>query len=245
MSLDTLLPVAFVAGLLGSTHCLGMCGAVVVLLEAQKPAGRHLDNIARRVLYNAGRLSFYAVLGALAGASGTMLTAVLGIDLALALLRILAALLVVGLGVSLMLRLPVLEFLERGGARLWRLLNPLLRHVLPISTPAKAIAAGFLWGALPCGLVYSAVAIAATSGSAGSGTLIMVAFWLGTLPALLVAGTSAQHLKRHLMQAPARRIAGAALIAIGMLALALPLMHGDDPSGDDHHHLAHGPLQGP
>lgn len=238
MSLVTLLPVAFVAGLFGSAHCLGMCGAIVVLFEGPKPNGHRLNNTVRRGLYNGGRLCFYALLGAVAGASGTVLTTVLGLEPGLKVLRLTSALLVVGLGVTLLLRLPLLAFLERGGASLWRRLSPLARHVLPISSPAKAIAAGFLWGALPCGLVYSAVAIAAASGSAAAGVLVMAGFWLGTLPALLLAGTSAQYFKQHMMQGPTRRLAGAALIGVGVFALAMPLMHGDSRSEAQHDHVA-------
>lgn len=211
-----LLPAAFAAGFFGSTHCLGMCGAIVVLLEGQGAAA--FDGLPRRLLYNAGRLSFYVLLGVVAGASGALLTG--GLDTGLLVLRLLSAALIIALGLNLLLDWQALRFLEQAGARLWQRLSPLARHVLPVSSPASALAAGFLWGALPCGLVYSAVAIAATSGSATGGGLVMLAFGLGTLPALLLAGASAGRLHRWRQRRTLRRVAGALMILIGLLALA-------------------------
>lgn len=222
MNPELLLPAAFAAGFFGSTHCLAMCGAVVVLLEGEQRT--NYSGLSRRFVYNSGRLLFYCLLGVAAGATGGLLTS--GIDAGLFLLRVLAALLVAALGLTLLLDWRGLSFLENAGAVLWRGLSPLARHVLPITSPARALAAGFLWGALPCGLVYSAVALAATSGSAASGGLVMLVFGAGTLPALLLAGTSAATLNRWKRRRGLRRVAGAVLLALGLLALALPALHG-------------------
>ena len=81
------------------------------------------------------------------------------------------------------------------------------------------IGAGFLWGALPCGLVYSVVALAATSGNAAGGAAVMLAFWLGTLPALLFAGISAAKLSQWKSNLSFRRIAGTIMIGIGLFAM--------------------------
>lgn len=221
MSADLLLPAAFLAGFLGSAHCLGMCGAIVVLFEGQPlPAsGRPL----RRLLYNGGRLCFYMLLGGVAAAGGSLLAKSAGADAGLLLLRVAAAVLVIAFGLHLLLDWRVLQFLERGGARLWRLLSPLARHVLPVSTPGRALAAGFIWGALPCGLVYSAVAMAATSGSAAGGMLVMLVFWLGTLPAMWLAGASASRLSAWTKRPSLRRVAGLTLLLLGAIALSFPL----------------------
>ncbi|NOX69802.1 MAG: sulfite exporter TauE/SafE family protein [Gammaproteobacteria bacterium] len=235
MTLELLLPVAFLAGFFGSGHCLGMCGPIVLLLENPQTQVPVFQGMLRRVLYNAGRLFFYALLGAVAGAAGLVLTKVAGISSGLFMLRMLAALLVIALGLNLLFSLPLLNYLERSGALLWRHLSPFARHVLPISTPARALGAGFVWGALPCGLVYSAVAIAATNGSAIGGSLIMLAFWLGTLPALLLAGASANTLGKWTRHAALRRLTGLMLLCAGILALALPYFH----SGTAGSHSAH------
>ena len=205
---------ALVAGLAGSTHCLGMCGAIVVLFEknqTKKP-------LRRRASYQAGRLSFYTLLGAIAGAGGAILTKTAGIDTGLVVLRLIAAALVVAIGLNLVFQWNAINGLERIGAGLWQRVSPLLRHVLPASSLGQAVAAGFLWGALPCGLVYSAVALAATTGNPATAAATMAVFWLGTLPALLLAGTSADRLSRIQAKPAVRILTGCVLIVIGGLA---------------------------
>jgi len=220
MTSELLLPAAFVAGFFGSTHCLAMCGAIVLLFEG---AGqRTQSSLLRRAAYNAGRLLFYMLLGAVAGASGALLTG--GVASSLAVLRIIAAVLIVLLGLNLLLDWRSLQFLESAGSIVWKKISPLTRFVLPISSTTHALAAGFLWGALPCGLVYSAVALAATGGNAMSGAAVMLAFWAGTVPALLVAGTSAQSLARWKNKRTLRVVAGLLLIAFGAIALSLPFL---------------------
>lgn len=221
MNLEFLLPAALLAGFFGSTHCLGMCGAIVVLFEEQPRES--FSRPLRRLLYNGGRLGFYVLLGGIAAAGGSLIAKSAGVDTGLMLLRVLAALLVIALGLNLLFDWRFLRFLERGGSRLWRLLSPLARYVLPVSTPARALSAGFIWGALPCGLVYSAVALAAASGSAPNGMLIMLLFWLGTMPALWLAGLSAAKLSAWRNRRVLRRVAGLTLILLGAVALALPL----------------------
>lgn len=222
MNPELLLPAAFLAGLFGSSHCIGMCGAVVVLFEAQRNAARAAW--LHRVLYNTGRLGFYMLLGAIAGLGGSLITRTAGLDVGLAVLRILAGLLVLALGLNLAFSWQTLAVLERTGAGLWKRLAPLTRHVLPVVTPGRALAAGLLWGALPCGLVYSAVAMAATGGDAVTGALVMLAFWLGTAPALLLAGASAAKLALWSRRGAMRRAAGLLLVVLGCLALAFPLL---------------------
>jgi uncharacterized protein len=222
MSPELLLPAAFLAGLFGSTHCIGMCGAMVILFEGQRTALR--GAWLRRVLYNTGRLGFYMLLGAVAGLGGSLITQAAGLDVGLAALRVLAGFLVIALGLNLALDWQTLAVLERTGAGLWKRLAPLTRHVLPVATPGRALAAGLLWGALPCGLVYSAAGIAATSGDAVTGAAVMFAFWLGTAPVLLLAGASAAKLAVWRRRGTARRTAGIVLIVLGLLALAFPLL---------------------
>ena len=89
MSPELALTAAFIAGFFGSTHCLGMCGAIVVLFEHGERPGQWW----RRIGYNAGRLGFYALLGAIAGAGGSVLTKIAGVNTGLVILRLIAGLL--------------------------------------------------------------------------------------------------------------------------------------------------------
>ena len=209
---------ALLAGFFGSTHCIGMCGAVVVLFEGQISDSQR-RRWSHRLLYNVGRLCFYALLGIVAALSGTVLTKTVGVSTGLWLLRLVSALLVIAIGMNLLFDWRLTRFLENAGAGLWRKMSRFARHVLPVTSAPRALAAGFIWGALPCGLVYSAVAMAATAGNAVNGLLIMFAFWLGTLPALLAVGASAERLAVWRAHRWLRRTAGAIVILLGVLAL--------------------------
>ena len=230
MTFEAALLAAFLAGFLGSTHCVGMCGAIVVLFEG----GRHDSPGARlrRLSYNAGRGTFYIILGVLAGLTGALLTKAVGISTGLMLLRYLAAVLVIAIGLNLLFEWRITRFLESAGSGLWRSMSSYAGKVLPATTIPRALAAGFIWGALPCGLVYSAVAIAATAGNAIGGGSIMLAFWLGTLPMLLLVGESARQLDRLKSNRTFRRIAGIVVILVGLAAL---LPFGQSSNGHQHH----------
>ena len=142
-----------------------------------------------------------------------------GVNTGLMFLRLLAGLLVIAIGINLVFDWSATRFLEKAGAGIWHRLAPLAKHVMPVSTPARALGAGFIWGALPCGLVYSAVAMAATTGDAIGGLSVMLAFWLGTLPALLLAGAGTEQLQRIQSNHLIRRVAGLAVIVVGIFGL--------------------------
>lgn len=234
MTQDLLLPAALLAGFLGSGHCFGMCGPVVVLLENQQAGA--VSVLIRRVSYNMGRMAFYVFLGAVAGGIGLVMTKIAGIDAALRVLRLVAALLVIAIGLNLLLNMRLLAFVEKAGARIWRRMAPLARHVLPANNLPRAMAAGFIWGALPCGLVYSAVAMAATTGSTARGAAVMLSFWLGTLPALMFAGAAAARLSTLTGNRLLRATSGLLLIGIGLFALYVPLVNA--VSGGHEHRAA-------
>lgn len=239
MTLGFLLPAALLAGFFGSGHCFGMCGAVVALLErpaAQRPW-------PRRLAANMGRLGFYALLGAVAAGAGVVLSRIAGAEHGLGILRVVAGLLVVALAANLLFDLRSLAFLERAGSRLWKLMSPLAVRVLPATTVPRSLAAGFVWGALPCGLVYSAVALAATSGNAASGALVMTSFWLGTLPALLATGAITGSLANRPLL---RRASGVLLLVLGLAAVLMPLRHaGPHEQHAPGEHAGHGMVQLP
>lgn len=229
MTTEALLPVAFLAGFFGSGHCFGMCGPLVVILESG-PRGRSAWPF--RLLYNLGRGTLYVILGAAAGVLGIVLTKIAGVDVALRLLRWIAAGLVIAMGLDLLFNRRLLGLLEAGGAVIWSRLKPLTRKVLPVTSPAGAYAAGLLWGALPCGLVYSSVSLAAASGSGANGGLIMLVFWLGTLPALLFAGASANRVAVWARRPLLRRTAGSLMLLVGLAAVLLPILrHASMPPG--------------
>lgn len=204
----------FVVGLLGGTHCIGMCGGIVGALSIGGPA-----RTALHLAYNAGRILSYGVAGALAGGLGGA-SLVLGGQLPLRLaLFVFANLMLVALGLYLMGVTRALAFSERFGQRLWRHVQPLSRRYLPARHIAQAFPLGLLWGWLPCGLVYSALITALTSGSALRGAGLMLAFGAGTLPNLLLAGLLAVRMRAYAAKPAVRLSAGLLVLAYGLWGL--------------------------
>jgi sulfite exporter TauE/SafE len=213
---------AFLVGLLGGVHCVGMCGGIVGTLTMGLPRAVRAD-AARlfpyQLAYNLGRVAGYGVAGALMGALGTFALALVPVQSAQRGLYALAALFMILLGLYLGGWWPVLARLERLGARLWRRIEPLGRRLLPIRSPVQALALGFVWAWIPCGLVYSVLVWCVSAGSAGAGALLMLAFGLGTLPTLLGMGLLAGAAARFADQAWMRQVAGALVLAFGLYAL--------------------------
>jgi sulfite exporter TauE/SafE len=112
-----------------------------------------------------------------------------------------------------------LAAVERLGAALWRRLEPLGRRLLPIRSPTQAVALGFVWAWIPCGLVYSVLIWSVSSGSALEGALLMLAFGLGTLPNLLTLGMLAGAAARFADHSRVRQVSGALVIGFGLYAL--------------------------
>ena len=212
-----LLTAAFVAGFAGSGHCAGMCGPIVGLFESS-PAGG-LQPAVRRVGYQLGRLGFYAALGIAAGALSAFALSIVPVRTGALALRLLAGLVLLTIGMKLLLGERGGSWLDGVGRAVWKRLSPLARHVLPMDRVAKAVAVGFIWGAIPCGLVYATLGLAAAGGSAAAGGAVMAAFWLGTVPTLSAIGAGA----RATFNARYRRLAGIATIAVACVSLALLL----------------------
>lgn len=225
--MSDLLPL-FLAGLLGGTHCFGMCGGIVAALSGG--AGGRSGIVGTRwsllFAYNGGRIASYVLAGALVGGlagllgqTGGALAGLNGQWSLRLLLLVFANLLLVAMGLYLMGLPQLLLPLERGGSLLWRRLQPLGRRFLPAQRVAQALPLGLVWGWLPCGLVYSALAMALASGSVAGGAAVMLAFGLGTLPNLLLAGVFAAQLGR-LTRRPAVRIAaGGVVLGFGLHGL--------------------------
>lgn len=217
-----LLASATLMGLLGSTHCVVMCGGVVGMTCSALPAAKRLRVLPQLPYvfsYNAGRITSYALAGAAAGALGSRLASIGLVEDAQLGLRLLAgvAMLLVGLYVAGLGR--ALGWLERLGAPAWRRIAPLARRLLPVRSPLAALGLGLLWGWMPCGLVYAALGGAVTSGSALGGAATMAAFGLGTLPTLVAMGSAAGAVARVARVRWVRSAAGVALVVFGCVQL--------------------------
>ena len=193
-----------------------MCGGIVGTLALQSRGSM----MARQLGFNAGRIASYVAAGTVFGLVGgfaqmagpvvTMQTAMFA---AANVLMVLLGLYVAGWSVAM-------QRFEAAGAHLWRRVQPVARTFLPLDSPKRAIAAGVLWGWVPCGLVYSMLALAMASGSAPGGAGVMLAFGLGTLPNLLAAGMAAQKLVAIRRTPWVRRAAGIFIVVLGAIGLA-------------------------
>lgn len=208
---DTGFLALFLVGLLGGTHCVGMCGGIVSALSMGGQAGWGLH-----LAYNAGRILSYVVAGAIAGALGAASLGLAGQVPVRMVLYFFANLMLVALGLYLIGLSGALALTERAGQVLWRRVQPLTRRFLPVRGAAQAFPLGVLWGWLPCGLVYSALASALTAGSAGRGAAMMLAFGLGTLPNLLLAGLLLARLNGIVKRPVVRTVSGLLVLGFGI-----------------------------
>lgn len=211
---------AFAVGLLSALHCVGMCGGIAGALAFSLPAEvcRDWRRLALFLTaYNAGRVLTYALAGALFGSLGGLLIAAGGglHDL----LRWIAAVVVVGVGLYIAGWFPRFIWIERLGEPVWRRLEPLGRRLVPVTSLPRAVLYGAVWGWLPCGLVYTMLFSAPARGGAAAGALYMALFGLGTLPVMLATGLFAGRLHRYAGDAGLRGAAGAAIITLGLFTL--------------------------
>ncbi len=208
----------FLIGLLGGTHCIGMCGGIVSALSLQGQGARRQWPL--HLAYNLGRISGYTAAGAALGAlgsAGLLLNDLLPVQLTL---YVLANCMLIALGLYLTGMTRALAFTERAGQLLWRRLQPLTRRLVPVRSAARAYPLGLLWGFLPCGMVYGVLATALVTGSALRGGATMLAFGLGTLPNLLAAGLLLKRMQGITRRAPVRLVAGLVVIGFGVFGLA-------------------------
>lgn len=215
--LEYSLTAALLVGLLGGGHCAGMCGPIVGAVTVTMPGNRpRLDLV---LVYNLGRILTYTLAGALAGAIGAssyFLDHILPVQ---QLLYGLASLMLIVLGLYLAGIWHGVTAIEVIGRHLWRYLQPLSGKLLPVRHLPQALGLGLVWGWLPCGLVYSVLVAAIATGDPLKGASLMLAFGLGTLPALMAMGMAAVRLKRWLQDLWVRRISGLTVLAFGVVGL--------------------------
>lgn len=181
----SLLLTCYLMGLLGSLHCIGMCGGIAGALSM---AVQGSPNKKWMLIggYHLGRVSSYTTLGLLFAAlwqPAYESAALVGV-----ISRSIAGALIIGVGLYIGKWWFGITHLERVGAKFWRRLQGITHRLLPVNNIPKSLALGLLWGWLPCGLVYSALSLAIASGNATQGAFCMLCFGLGTLP--VVIGTS-------------------------------------------------------
>jgi len=243
--MTALLLTVFAASLVGSLHCIGMCGPFVAFYSgADGSAG------ARRLLshgaYSGGRLVTYAIFGLAAGGVGAALDVAGSLAGVQRIAGIVAGTTMILWGVLTLLQLRGVRIFKHGSGngRVAGLLRRGFSLVSDKPPMIRAAVVGLLSGFLPCGWLWAFVVTAAGTGSPVTGALVMAAFWAGTLPALLAVGFGVQlvsaSLRRHV---PA--VTAVLLVALGLFAiLGRPTsvtaaitrhqqMHGEVPAAED------------
>lgn len=216
--LAPLLISALILGLLGGGHCLGMCGGLMGALTLAIPPEQRGRRLQLLLAYNLGRILSYASAGLLFGLAGWAVAS----SPAAMLLRIVAGLLLISMGLYLGGWWSGLTRIEALGRGLWRHIQPVASRLLPVSSLPRALLLGALWGWLPCGLVYSTLLWAASQGDALDSGLLMLAFGLGTWPVLLATGMAAERLTAVLRRRGIRMAGGLLVILFGLWTLPGP-----------------------
>ncbi|MFC6673598.1 sulfite exporter TauE/SafE family protein [Marinobacterium aestuariivivens] len=210
---------ALMLGLLGGAHCIGMCGGISATIGLARQDSR-TPTIVLLLGYNGGRILSYALAGALLGGLGVLVAG----SLATLLLRALAGLMLIAMGLYIGQWWKGLVHLERAGQHLWRHLRPLTSRLLPARTPLQALLLGLVWGWLPCGLIYSTLIWASAAASWNDSALLMFCFGIGTLPAMLTTGLAAAQLRRLLARRLTQQLAGGLIIGFGLYSLPLGML---------------------
>lgn len=171
-----------------------MCGGIAHLISRVTANPRQ----ALRYIfaYNVGRILGYTLLGGLVGAVSQMFFTVVANPSWQHGARIFTAIIFIVMGIYMAGFQWVLLPLEKVGAPLWKMVEPLTQRFLPPKKTVDALMLGVLWGFLPCGLVYGALISAMATHSASMGALSLLAFGLGTLPNLLLIGWGFQFLSQ-------------------------------------------------
>ncbi len=199
---------ALIFGLLGSFHCVGMCGPIAFLLPVDR--NKPLKRVLQVLSYHTGRITTYATIGLLFGFLGRRLD-LFGYQQHLS----------IGIGVLMILvvLLPSQVFKRYNGSIFMYRWIGRIKSALGVQLKKKSVDSfftiGFLNGFLPCGLVYMAVFGSVAAGTASQGALYMIFFGLGTIPLM----TTATYVSNFLNAAFKQRILKAIPVIVVIVGL--------------------------
>ncbi len=210
--IDPVYSIVLSTAFLGSGHCIGMCGPIVAALSLSPQAKR--KGVLFHLCYNTGRITTYVFIGVLAGWLGSLLNKTETFSMVSHSILLLTDVFIIALGLATIgiferIRIIPLEFpgiiraMTNSVSRLQKL--PVVFSAFPI---------GLIMGFLPCGFLYAIALAAAGRGSPSKGGLIMLAFGLGTLPALFLFG-SAVHWLTTTVRREMLRWAGVLVVCMG------------------------------
>lgn len=241
---------AFSIGLFGGGHCAAMCGGIVLAVESTGRArglarGEFVlqrvspyDMMGRLLIMHLGRICAYATLGLLIAWLGGLVwqQRIMGMQ---TLLKLLANTLMAVFALLILLNaLPRLRWngLERLSLSLWQAMRARFgRHARALFPPERLwqrFAVGYLWGLLPCGLVYAALALALLTPTAADGARTMFLFGLGTIPSLMLLSGAGSWMQRMAQRRDVRIGLGVVILAFALWGSYRAVVPGE------HHHAA-------
>jgi hypothetical protein len=212
---------AFVIGLFSSLHCIGMCGSIIgTLTYSLSQEIRNNKRILFSIVlsYNLGRIASYALAGAAVGTLQIFLSFPFTQGQAHRILQLVSALILTGAGLYIGGWFPRFAYIEKMGSRFWKIIEPFGRRLIPVKNRTQALLFGMVWGWLPCGLIYTALALAATTGNVLHSSMTMLSFGLGTLPAVVGVGIMTSSLAKLSKIQHFKRAVGILLIIFALLA---------------------------
>ncbi|CAA0124634.1 Uncharacterised protein [BD1-7 clade bacterium] len=231
----SLLAAAFGIGLLSTSHCIFMCGGIASALSANV-TGVGFQRFARLALFHLGRISCYALLGFFVASILSVAAdqyKLVGITL-----RHVAAFMMIMIGFYIAGAGRFIKFIEKRFSFIWSSLQPLVQRYIGMKKIHHAYLLGFLWGFLPCGVIYSTLIWASSSADGLNASVLMFVFGLGTLPGFLALGVIQQPLMKLMRSKHAKWLVGLAFILFGFWTLAsfyYPMLMG----GGAHNHSSH------
>jgi sulfite exporter TauE/SafE len=207
---------AFMLGILGSAHCIGMCGGIASSIALTQTRNKSISLL----FYNFGRILSYSTAGALLAALDLFMPyAVLQQGMFEVLMRTFAALMLVSMGLYIAQWWKGLVVIERIGHKLWRYISPAASKLLPVQNISQAFSLGVFWGWLPCGLVYSTLIWSSAANNSAQSALLMLFFGLGTMPAMMTTSLLAQQMKKLLSKRISQQISGSVIIIMGLYSI--------------------------
>lgn len=199
---------AFLIGLAGGVHCVGMCGGIVGAFSYAVP--KNSTMISYTLAYNLGRITSYTLAGTMTGWLGYLFAQ--QISQGIVILQFVSSVFLLLLGLYVAGWWQGLSKIEKLGSRLWQVIRPWSKKLIPFKSPLYALPYGMIWGWLPCGLVYSVLTWSLASGSALQGAIIMAGFGLGTLPIMILMATGFDKIQQLLQNPKAKVLMGLLLI---------------------------------
>ncbi len=219
----------FLIGLLGSTHCIGMCGGFVAMYTLRKPGV--MPSWPYHLLYNAGRITTYSLLGGVLGLIGSFIPAEGSYRTVSSSVLVVSGVLMMLMGLNIAGVIGKGVVFERTGLTDSPFFRSSLHRVLSFRSVWGTFLFGMLLGLLPCGLVYPVLVHASSSGGFLQGASTALAFGMGTVPAMISFGFVVARIRPH-MKVALYRAAAVIIVLLGLqsvlrgLAFAGLLSHG-------------------